>query len=186
MEIIIGFIAFILIIYLLTRKKKHYEIEKFFPQSKPETSPINNLSEIEKQFFEKLNSFKQISKLPGEFKYTKSTGGYFTVYYNELLESCYVGKVKLCVPTIKYAVIKSGNTKASKIFSSLEGAKNYIQSHSKFTYEIKENMSKEDSFIQYSTNLDESAKYIYVDNPQNIFLYIPYWIKYIEKIRQNF
>lgn len=142
--------------------------------------------EIEKQFFNELNNAKELAALPGNFNYTKSTGGHFTVYYHEASEDCYVGKVKLCVPTIKYAVIKSGNAKASKIFSNMTDAQQYIQAHPKSKYEIKENIFKEDSFIQYSTDLDDLGKYIYVDDPQEIFSYIHFWIKYIEKIRRSF
>ena len=176
MDIITGVIFFIIIIFFLTRNKKKQP--KIY-----ENVPTYTLSEIEKQFFNKLNHAKIVANLHGNFEYIKSTGGHFTVNYNEHSFGCYVGKIKLSEQTFKFAVIKTGNSKASKLFPTIEEAETYIKMHSKSTYEIEKREICNESFIQYSTDLDADAEWVYSDDYKTLFAYIPKWITYIKNLK---
>lgn len=124
--------------------------------------------------------------MPGEIKYTKSSGGHFSIYYDDNSSGCYVGKVEITELIKKISLIKEGNTRVTKVFTSLNEANNYINRHPNFKYQIKNISTQKDSFIQYLTDLDSPAKYIYSNNLQTLILYIPFWIKYIKKCRRDF
>lgn len=184
-DFLIACIIFIGLIYLFLAKRNPPN-EPHNSQSELILDELPGLSKLEKEFFNRLDEAKKLSKLPGNFTYTKSSGGHFTVYYEESSDSCYVGKIKITTPITRYSVLKAGNNKASRIFDSENEAIEYVKQHPKFSYKITKLIEQEESFIQYSLNLDSDAKYIYSNDIQVLTSYISNWIKYVKKVSKDF
>ncbi len=134
----------------------------------------------EKLFFQSLHKQLIEAKLsPPLIKFTRMSDGSFNVDYVGL---CYVGKINLYQPTDKFAVIKSGNKRATKIYDTLQEAENYV-SHNK-NYEIEIRPSKAFNSMQYLRGLSTTKNLSNLSVEQCIE-YIPYWIRYIKYCKRN-
>lgn len=134
-----------------------------------------DLNENEKEFFYALCKQLVLNNLsPFNIKLQRLADGTFNVTYS----GTYVGKINLYIPPPKYAVIKDGNKRATRIFSSYHEASNFISLVENYT--IEERIIKKSSFMQYSTTL-YNAQSIYERSLDIYILYIAYWIRYIKK-----
>ena len=96
---------------------------------------------------------------------------------------CYIGKIKLYKNDIpdKFAVIKTGSSRASKVFESIEEANSFINSHSENSYSIEFRKGVTDTFyMQYSIGPYNKIHEVFSEDLQEYINTIPRWIKYIK------
>ena len=141
------------------------------------TPPKENyfiLNNDEKAFFYCFHSLLLKDSLdPNSIKLTRLSSGTFNIDYVHL---CYVGVINLYRPMTTYAVIKEGNKKATKVFSSKEDAINFISEKEKYTIETRQNTS---FYMQYED--DNFTKELRDATLEEYISHIPYWITRIKK-----
>lgn len=145
--------------------------------------PMENfhvLNEDEQKFFRYFHAELVKNKFKPELiKLSRLSNGCFNVDYIGL---CYIGKINLFQPPITYSVKKEGNKRATKTFSSLSEAEEFIQGKNDYSIiPCQENYS---FFIQY-TQGSRDAKNIRVTSVEECIMYIPYWIRYLKYCKRN-
>lgn len=138
------------------------------------------LNEEEKTFF---NVFQQklieATYNPSLVQLTRLSDGTFNVDYIGL---CYIGKICLYKAPTTYAVIKKGNKRATKVFTSFDDARNFASTNSAF--EIQERTLESNTYMQYSIGIT-SVKELHNPSLQQCIDTIPRWIKYLNYCKRN-
>ena len=138
------------------------------------------LNDNEKLFFQAF--YKQLinaSLSPSLVTFTRMSDGGFNVDYISL---CYIGKINLHQPPIKYAVIKKGNKRATKVFDTLQEAESYISQNS--NYEILIRQPQKTNSMQYLRGFS-TIKNLSDLSVEQCIEYIPYWIRYIRYCKRK-
>lgn len=135
------------------------------------------LNQNELAFFKQLHFELIKAKLnPSKIILTRLSNGCFNVDYENI---CTVGKVDLYeLPnSTSYAVIKKGNTRATKVFTKLEDAQ--VLAFSNPNYEIQERTIFHETYMHYFIG---STRFTELHNPSlnECIATIPRWIKYIK------
>ena len=138
------------------------------------------LNENEQLFFKHFYDQLIAANLsPSSIKLTRMSNGEFNVDY---VGVCYVGKINLYILPSIYAVIKTGNQRATKIFDSKEKAEEFI--FGKENYNIQVRTPKPEIFMQYLRGQTTIKNLHDISLTQCIEL-IPYWIRYIKYCKRN-
>lgn len=97
---------------------------------------------------------------------------------------CYIGKIRLIENYMPdtYAVIKSGASRASKIFYSISEAEDYIKTHCENIYhiEIRKGFENNSFYMHYFIGSYDKLHEIHSENLQDYIDTIPRWIRYIK------
>lgn len=148
-------------------------------QSNTILAPVNYgiLNSNELTFFDYFRSALITAKLdPSKITLSRLSSGCFNVEYGDI---CVVGKIDLYEISnpISYAVIKKGNKRATKIYTSLEEAQHFIDANQ--NYEIQERIIHHETYMHYFIG---SSGFKELRNPslQECIDAIPRWIKYIK------
>ncbi len=138
------------------------------------------LSDDEKKFFTVLYEKLIAAKYkPEEIKLTRLGDGTFNVDYVSL---CYIGKICLYTPLPTYAVIKKGNSKATKIFAELDQAQAFAAKDC--MYEIQTRTAPQNTYMQYLID-DITVKHLYHPSLQQCIDCIPKWIQYLNHCKHQ-
>lgn len=138
------------------------------------------LNNNEKLFFQAFYNQLTDAKLsPSLIKFTRLSNGEFNVDYIDL---CYIGKINLYQPPVVYAVIKEGNKRATKKFSTLQDAENYISQNKNYRIEMRQPFHS--NSMQYSRG-SSTIKNLHDLSIDQCIELIPYWIRYIKYCKQN-
>lgn len=133
------------------------------------------LNSNEKSFFYCFHTLLlKASVDPACIQLTRLSSGTFDVKYVGL---CYVGKIDLYQSPPTYAVIKNGNKKATKVFSSNNEAEKYIARKQNYIIEMRQ--GKSSFYMQYEDS--GSTKELWNLTLEQYISYIPYWIRHIKK-----
>lgn len=153
---------------------------KIVSSTLPPNKNYNVLNDMEKEFFRCFSEQLVLENLsPSCIKLTRMSNGGFNVDYIGL---CYVGKINLYKPPTKYAVIKPGNKRATKVFDSLEDANEFVNSHAE--YEIQTRNTEPSLYMQYLKGLS-TIKELNNTSLNECIDHIPDWIRYIKYCMRN-
>lgn len=153
---------------------------KIVPNTIPPMENYHVLNDDEQKFFRFFHDELVKNKFhPERIRLTRLSNGCFNVDYIGL---CYIGKINLYQPPITYSVKKEGNKRATKTFSSLSDAEEFIQG--KNNYYIVPCQENYNFSIQY-TQGSRNAKNIRVTSVEECIMYIPYWIRYLKYCKRN-
>ena len=152
-----------------------------------DSAVAKNLTKTEQLFFDTLKELSTISNLQGAYEISRNSGGIFSVNYSDETSQLYVGKVFFTDPYSEYAVVKSGATRASRVFKSRQEAILYIDDHNKGNYIIEERKHPACRYMQvlkikaHAKSLDDIICVEIVDKPLSVYLSaLNGWIKYIK------
>lgn len=178
--------------WLKNRQKKHIELdnskyivnndlEYILSNVKYSTEPHENIpfSEEERIFFKALVEQCTINNInPKSIMLTRMSDHGFNID----TPICYVGKINFYIAPDKYAVIKTGNKRASKIYTSRFEAEEFLSNHTGYNIEIRQGENRR--FMQYLIGL---YKIKVIENPtlEKCIATIPYWIRYIKYCNRN-
>ena len=138
------------------------------------------LNENEQLFFKNFCDQLIVANLsPSNIKLTRLSNGGFNVDY---IGVCYVGKINLYILPTTYAVIKTGNQRATKVFNSKEKAEEFIFGKEKYNIQVR--TPKPEIFMQYLCGQTTIKNLHDISLTQCIEL-IPYWIRYIKYCKRN-
>ena len=122
---------------------------KIVSSTVPPQNNYNILNDMETQFFQQFSEQLISANLsPSCVKLTRLSSGGFNVDYSGI---CYVGKINLYKSPTKYAIIKPGNKRATKVFDFLEDANEFVDSHAE--YEIQTRNTEPSIYMQYLKGL---------------------------------
>lgn len=153
---------------------------KIVSSTVPPQNNYNILNNMETQFFHQLSEqLISVNLSPSCVKLTRLSSGGFNVDYSGI---CYVGKINLYKPPTKYAVIKPGNKRATKVFDSLEDANEFVNSHAE--YEIQTRNTESSLYMQYLKGLS-TIKELNNTSLNECIDHIPDWIRYIKYCMRN-
>lgn len=139
----------------------------------------NQLSEEEQIFFKCVyDNFQNASLKPNLIKIERLSSGIFNVDY---ITEGYIGKVQISETKESFRVIKQGAKRASKVFNTLNDAKQYINERT--NYYIEHNESKHIYFMQYF--IGQKLHDDYFSSLQELIDTIPRWIKYVKYMKRN-
>ena len=154
---------------------------KIISSTVPPQDNYSILNENEKNFFRSLHEHLIQAKLnPAKIQLCRLSSGGFNVEY---IGVCHIGKINLYEHPKKYAVIKSGNQRASKIFDNFNEATEYT-SHNLSDMCIEVRQEKTTTYMQYFKGLNSTKEFSDISIDQCISL-IPYWIRYINYCIHN-
>lgn len=135
---------------------------------------------METQFFQQFSEQLISANLsPSCVKLTRLSSGGFNVDYSGI---CYVGKINLYKSPTKYAIIKPGNKRATKVFDFLEDANEFVDSHAE--YEIQTRNTEPSIYMQYLKGLS-TIKELNNTSLNECIDHIPDWIRYIKYCMRN-
>lgn len=151
----------------------------------------NALTLDEKTFFTCLIEKAKQAGLTGYFTAKPHTLHYFDIDYNSKSGCCWLGRICIWKPeiTTKYAVIKEGANRASRIFDSETDAKNYvnINKKSKYIIDIRPvHYSRYMDYLIYTPNGEDKLKSIKGENLSLYLSGIDHWITFINSIQKEF
>jgi hypothetical protein len=153
---------------------------KIVSSTVPPQNNYNILNDIETQFFQQFSEQLISANLsPSCVKLTRLSSGGFNVDYSEI---CYVGKINLYKSPTKYAIIKPGNKRATKVFDSLEDANEFVDSRAE--YEIQTRNTEPSLYMQYLKGLS-TIKELNNTSLNECIDHIPDWIRYIKYCMRN-
>lgn len=153
---------------------------KIVSNTVPPQENYNVLNDQEMKFFKAFHDQLIQEKFsPSKVKLCRLSNGCFNVDYIGL---CHVGKINLYEPPVQYAVIKNGNKRATKIFSSLQEADEFITEKS--DYMIQERKEKTSTYMQYFIGL-YSVKELHGLNADQYIEFIIRWIRYLKYCKRN-
>lgn len=131
------------------------------------------LNDNEIKFFENFHQLLLLNNLNPQFVHqTRLSSGTFNVYY----QSYYLGKIHLYCPPPSYAVIKTGNKRPTKIFTSLKDAENFISSKNNYTIITRTPQST--IYMQYVKGLYDVEE-LHDVSLQDTINALPHWINQI-------
>lgn len=159
-------------------KKDHTALPKY-PcfYIKSNTYPKRELNSDEIIFFNEFEAELKNAKIdPFSITLTQLGGGTFNVD----TPFCYVGKIGLNPITTsdKYAVMKNGAKRASRVFESKKDAQSYLLQKGGDSIVFRPGNAGK-FYMQYSIGL-YNTKEFYTTSLQECIDHIPYWIKYIK------
>ena len=147
----------------------------------PPQNNYNILNDMEAQFFHQFSEQLISANLsPSCVKLTRLSNGGFNVDY---IGICYVGKINLYKPPTKYAVIKSGNRRATKVFNSLEDATEFVNLNGS-EYKIQSRNKSPAIYMQYLKG-QSTIRELYNVSLNECIEHIPDWIRYIKYCKRN-
>lgn len=146
-------------------------------------SSVQNLelSKDEITFFEALIHEAKKGGLKGRFELSRYADRAIAVRFNGI----YVGRIRLFGdPSLdKYAVVKQGSTRATRVFDTYADAENFIES--KAGYQIETRHTPNTTFMQYNSydSGHDESKVHGLENPslEECIATIPKWIEYINE-----
>ena len=149
-----------------------------------------NLTRTERLFFDTLKEASTISGLHGVYEIARNSAGIFSVNYSDKTSGLYVGKIFFTDPYSEYAVVKSGATRASRVFKSHQEAVLYIDNHNKGNYIIEERKHAACRYMQvlsmkaHAKSLDDIICVEIINKPLSVYLSaLNGWIKYIKDLK---
>lgn len=146
----------------------------------PSPDNYNVLNDMETQFFVHFSEQLISAKLsPSSIKLTRLANGGFNVDYAGI---CYVGKINLYKPPTRYAVIKIGNKRATKVFDTAKDADGFVESNP--GYEIQLRNKKQSIYMQYLKG-QSTVKELTDISLNDCIDHIPDWIRYIKYCKRN-
>lgn len=132
------------------------------------------LSQIERTFFySMLQQFFDSGLDPFDVRITRMS----SMGFNVDTHNCYVGKINLYKEPNKYAVKKEGRKRATRVFTNIKDANNYISAHNGYCIETRNGENRYS--MQYLNNLYE-PKEIFGKELEEYISAIQKWIKYIK------
>lgn len=158
-----------------------YTDMKIVSNTLPPKENYNVLNDIEEEFFRCFAEQLAVENLsPACIKLTRMSNGGFNVDY---IGICYVGKINLYKPPTKYAVIKSGNKRATKVFNSLEDATEFVNLNGS-EYKIQSRNKSPAIYMQYLKG-QSTIRELYNVSLNECIEHIPDWIRYIKYCKRN-
>lgn len=141
---------------------------------------VENMEDYEKEFFVELQRRMIMSKLKGSLYIDNSSPTYYRyhVRFKSTEIDSDIGTVRMRPPIVRYAVIKEGAKRATKIFDTLEEAQSFSDAREK--YHVEERSTKDEMFLIYINGRDE-AYTVHLSNPYEAKKYIKFWIATIFK-----
>lgn len=122
--------------------------------------------------------FQNAKLNPDKIKFTRLASGIFNVDY---ISEGYLGKFQISKTEEKFRVVKSGAKRASKVFSTLWEAEQYIGEKTGYAIDHKE--SKNTYYIQYF--IGQNPHNDYVNSLDDLIALIPRWVKYVRYMKRN-
>lgn len=140
------------------------------------TSPHEDISfsEDERTFFQALVDQCRTNKInPREIRLTRMESMGFNVDTHD----GYIGKINLFTVPDKFAVIKNGGKRATKVFDTKAEADIFLASHDGYFIEIRK--SANGHFMQYLIGM-KTIKELHDPTLEECIAAIPYWIRHIK------
>jgi len=125
-----------------------------------------------------LKLLKDAGFNPNAVRLERLSGGMFNVNYGDGKVNCYVGKIDVSdPPPAKYAVVKQGASRATKVFDTREEADGYVAS--RIGYDVVERRPRRTSYMQYLVGVETIKEASGLSLDEYIaFLYR--WVNYIK------